>query len=183
MKRFMTIISLAIMMTALPMAAMASSCCPTEAGHQPGVEKAHEMTGKAHDMPDHSDHGDHGDKDSHGFFEIGDVTVDGVKGVAKLKAYDETTIAKMATHGMNVSHHIMVFFTDAKGAEITSGKVRMLAKEAHGHGEKSVPVDLMGMGAGFGADVNLKDGNFTLMVATKLEDGAKRRFDFEFNNH
>lgn len=128
------------------------------------MHKGHEMTG------DHSDHG--------GLQAIGEKSEDGVKAVAKIKAYDANAIASMEKMGMSGTHHLMVFFTQEQGgAEITEGKVALKIK---GPGdEKSKPIELMKMGNGFGADVALKaKGHYELEVGTKLKDGKTRKFEF-----
>ena len=112
------------------------------------------------------------------FVEIGKDTQDGVVATAKIKTYDEKTMATMAKMGMTATHHIMVFFNDEKsGEEITGGKVALKIK-----GQEAKPTMLMLMGKGFGADVTLSEMMTTFEIGTKLEDGKKRQFSIMFHN-
>lgn len=162
MKRF-TIAMLALVFAmGMPMIAAAAM---DHSSH--GKTMAEDMQ-KGHDMGQQKDD----------FAEIGKDTQKGVVATVKVKTYDEKTLASMAKMGMDATHHVMVFFTDAKsGDEIAGGKVALKVK-----GQDAKPVMLMQMGAGFGGDVTLKEGMYTFEIGTKLEDGKKRQFSIMFHN-
>ena len=89
----------------------------------------------------------------------------------------------MTKAGVAGTHHVMVFFADAKtGNEIAAGKVALKVK---GPGDAvAEPVMLMFMGTGFGGDVALSKGTmYTFEVGSKLEDGKTRQFSFDYHNH
>ena len=112
------------------------------------------------------------------FVEIGKDTQDGVVATAKIKTYDEKTMATMAKMGMDATHHVMIFFADEKsGDEIAGGKVAIKVK-----GQDAKPTMMMLMGKGFGGDVSLSGMMITFEIGTKLEDGKKRQFSIEFHN-
>ena len=112
------------------------------------------------------------------FDRIGKDTQKGVIATAKVKAYDEKTMATMAKMGMTSTHHVMVFFTDEKsGAAVASGKAALKIK-----GVDAKPVMMMQMGTGFGGDVTVAEGMATFEIGTKLEDGKKRQFSIMFHN-
>ena len=177
MKRFTLAMIALLFAMALPLAATAMD----HDSHDKGMSKDmnHDMKmgkaeDKAHDM--HKGH-DMGSKDKR-IFRYGKRTQKGVIATAKVKTYDEKTLATMAKMGMNSTHHVMVFFTDAKsGAAIDSGKVAIKVK-----GEDAKPVMMILMGTGFGGDVTVGDGMATFEVGTKLEDGKKRQFSIMFHN-
>ena len=140
-------------------------------GHDMKMDDAKEMD---HDM--HKGH-DMEAKDGD-FVEIGKDTQDGVVATVKVKTYDEKTKATMAKMGMKATHHVMVFFADAKtGAAVASGKAALKIK-----GEDAKPAMLMQMGTGFGSDVSVGGGMTTFEIGTKLEDGKKRQFSVMFHN-
>ena len=104
---------------------------------------------------------------------IGEQTEAGVKATAKIMVYTADK-AEM----VNASHHLMVFFTDAtSGAKLSQGKVAVKVKGGHGDAK---PVELMAMGDGFGADLRVEPGHYTFEVGTKLADGAKRSFEYQY---
>lgn len=167
------------------------------------TEQAVEMDHKGHDMmkkgeeksAEMKQHGDmaHGDQGKHtghnmsegdaGFVEFAKASSEGVTATAKIKTYDAATLATMAKMGVPGTHHVMVFFTDAKtGAEISAGTVAIKVKGPGG--ETSDPAMLMSMGKGFGGDVTLKSGSmYTFEVGSKLSDEVKRQFSFDYHNH
>ena len=106
-----------------------------------------------------------------------DQAVDGMVGSAHLMDVK----AKMAEHGMKMTHHFMVaFMTDAKEA-INKGQVALKVKSPDGKVSKALK--MMGMSGSFGVDVTLdQDGTYQFMVGTKLEDGKKRTFTFQYDN-
>ena len=181
MKKMIVFSTLMMFMMFLPMMAMASNCCPTD---KHGGEKMAMNHGdhSGHEMHDHSKHMDHSKEKAHdmhaghggGFATIGEDTENGVKAVAKIMAYDDEKAAMI-----NATHHIMVYFTDAKSGEaITSGKVALKVK-GHG-GEAGKPMMLMQMGEGFGADLRIEKGHYELEVGSKLTDGKKRQFEYDY---
>jgi len=107
---------------------------------------------------------------------LGDDTEEGVKAMAHLKDVKEA----MAKMGMKETHHFMVMFMDAEtGKAIESGTVAVKVKgPSGGEGEA---IKLMGMQGHFGADIALGEkGEYTFKLGTKLADGKKRQFEFEF---
>lgn len=106
-----------------------------------------------------------------------DQTVDGVVGAAHLMDVK----AKMAEHGMSMTHHIMVgFMTDAKEA-ISKGQVAVKVKSPDGEVGKAVK--MMGMEGSFGVDITLdQKGAYQFIIGTKLADGKKRTFTFHYDN-
>ena len=153
MKRFTIAILAMVFAMGMPVFASAAMDQDMHKGHDMGAEK--------------------GD-----FVEIGKDTQKGVVATAKVKTYDEKTLASMKKMGMDATHHVMVFFTDEKsGDEIAGGKAALKVK-----GMDANPVMLMLMGAGFGGDVTLKDGMYTFEIGTKLKDGKKRQFSIMFHN-
>jgi len=107
---------------------------------------------------------------------LGDAEQDGVKAMAHLKDVKDA----MAKMGMKTTHHIMVMFVDqASGKPIDSGNAAVKVKGADG--KESEPVKLMGMQGHFGADIELPGpGQYHFTIGTKLADGKKRQFDFDF---
>ena len=101
---------------------------------------------------------------------------DGVKGAAHLADISKA----MADMGMKATHHFMVMFTEEKGGKaITSGAAAVKLSDPAGVIGAATP--LMAMGDGFGVDLTLtKPGKYTLEVGTKLADGKKRQFRFEY---
>ena len=134
------------------------------------------------------DHGkmqgmDHGSMPAmNGMMMLGNQTENGVTAMAHIKDIHEG----MAKMGMDQTHHFMVMFTDtATGKPIAEGTVAVKIKDPSGKVGK--PIQLMGMnmgmGAGFGSDITLPaKGTYEFTVGTKLQDGKKRQFHFEFDN-
>lgn len=183
MKRFTLAMMALIIAMGMPMVAIAMD----HGSHDKEMSKDmdHDMH-KGHDMKmddakdmDHDMHKGHDMAAKDGdFVEIGKDTQNGVVATVKVKTYDEKTKATMAKMGMNATHHVMVFFTDAKtGAAVASGKAALKIK-----GEDAKPTMLMQMGAGFGGDVSVEEGMSTFEIGTKLEDGEKRQFSVMFHN-
>jgi hypothetical protein len=113
-----------------------------------------------------------------GMVMLGEKTEDGVKAAAHLNDVKEA----MAKMGMKETHHFMVMFMDAKtGEPITEGTVAV--KIEGPAGKTSDPVKLMGMEGHFGADIVLAEkGKYEFKVGTKLRDGQKRQYEFEYEN-
>ena len=187
MKRLTIAIMTLVLAMGMPMIAVAMD------HSEHGKEMADDM--KQHGDMEHSDQGKHkghdmekmdmskdmahdmGAKDGD-FVEIGKDTQEGVIVTAKVKTYDEKTMATMATMGMSATHHVKVFFADEKSGEaVTSGKAAIKVK-----GKDAKPTMLMQMGTGFGGDVSVGEGMFTFEIGTKLEDGKKRQFSIMFHN-
>lgn len=146
------------------------------------------MKGMDHGSMEKTDHGsmnmDHGKKMDHGGMAMGgdmimlqDVEVDGVMASGHLM----DTSAKMAEHGMSMTHHIMVGFMNSEGEGIDQGQVAVKVKGPDG--QVSNANRMMGMDGQFGADITLdKKGMYTFMVGTKLADGKKRMFHLHYEN-
>ncbi len=97
--------------------------------------------------------------------------VDGVKASGHMMDVKEA----MAKHGMSMTHHFMIGFTDATGKALDSGQVALKIEKPDG--TISDPIPLMGMGGQFGADITLdQEGMYRFMVGTKLSDGKQRMF-------
>lgn len=106
-----------------------------------------------------------------------DVEVDGVMASGHLM----DTKAKMAEHGMSMTHHIMVGFMNSAGEGIDSGQVAV--KVEGPDGKVSNANKMMGMDGQFGADVTLdQKGLYKFMIGTKLADGKKRMFHMHYDN-
>ena len=106
-----------------------------------------------------------------------DQTVDGVVGSAHLMDVK----AKMAEHGMKMTHHIMVAFMDDAKQMIDKGQVAVKVQSPDG--KLSQAIKMMGMSGSFGVDITLdQKGSYQFMVGTKLPDGKKRTFHFTYDN-
>ena len=89
-------------------------------------------------------------------------------------------MAAMKDHGhaksmenMDITHHLMVYITDADGNNVTDAKVGYLVINPDGTKQK---VMCMAMKGGFGADISLKQkGAYT--IKTKAVSGDKRIMD------
>ncbi|MEK6201690.1 MAG: hypothetical protein N2A40_04645 [Desulfobulbaceae bacterium] len=105
-----------------------------------------------------------------------EATVDGVKAMAHLL----DTSKAMAEAGMSTTHHLMITFTDlATGKALASGMVAV--KIVDPAGKKTEAVKMMAMEGSFGADVALSEkGKYVFEVGTKLGNGEKRQFLFEY---
>ncbi len=76
-------------------------------------------------------------------------------------------------HEMKMTHHMMVYVTPPHGDQIESAKVGYLVV---GPDEKNQKLMCMGMGGGFGADVDFAaPGTYT--IKTKVMDGDKKLMD------
>ncbi len=117
-----------------------------------------------------------------GMMMLGNQTENGVKAMAHIKDIHEG----MAKMGMDQTHHLMVMFTDAAtGKPIATGTVAVKIKDPAG--KVSKPIQLMpmnmGEGEGFGSDIALPaKGKYQFLIGSKLEDGHKRQFQFNFDN-
>ncbi len=106
-----------------------------------------------------------------------DQEVDGVMGSAHLLDVK----AKMAEHGINMTHHIMVGFMNDAGDEINTGQVALKIKSPDG--KESKATKMMGMSGKFGVDIKLdQKGTYQFTIGTKLADGKKRTFQFHYDN-
>ncbi len=105
-----------------------------------------------------------------------EATVNGVKAMAHLLDSRKA----MAAAGMSTTHHFMVSFTDVTtGKPMDSGVVAV--KVVDPAGKKTEAVQMMAMEGSFGADVALsRKGKYVLEVGTKLGNGEKRQFRFEY---
>ncbi len=135
---------------------------------------------------DHSAHGqtakaaDHGAMAGHaamsGTAMLGEVTQEGVKAMAHIADVG----AAMAKAGRKENYHLMVMFTDAAGKPISQGTVA-LRITAPGSDKPGEPLALVPMGGQFGGDLALSTkGAYRLEVGTKLADGVKRQFVFNY---
>lgn len=108
---------------------------------------------------------------------VGEQTVEGVKGMAHLKDVG----AMMARMGKKENVHFMMMFSDARtGIAIEQGTVAVKIIDPK-TGQAGEAIALMGMGNHFGADVTLPaKGNYQFQVGSKLADGTKRQFTFQY---
>ncbi|MDT8440962.1 MAG: hypothetical protein RQ723_04805 [Desulfuromonadales bacterium] len=162
------------LLLALPTAALAMSHAD-HAGHDDAAKQhddhsKHSGHAMQADHDTHSGHESHADQDSHDLKLIGEKIEKGVKATVKVLVYDADKAALT-----NASHHLMVFFTDAKtGAERAEGTV---AVKVEGKGRDDKPVALMAMDGGFGTDLRVTPGHYELEIGTRLADGEKRKFE------
>lgn len=107
---------------------------------------------------------------------IGSDSQDGVRGTAHIADVRKA----MAEMGMKETHHLMVTFkADKGGQEIGDGMVAV--KVTDPAGAKGEAVKMLAMDGSFGADLALaKPGRYVFEVGTKLADGKKRQFRFEY---
>jgi hypothetical protein len=107
---------------------------------------------------------------------IGEQAVEGVKAMAHVKDVK----AAMAKMGMKETHHFALMFMDtATGKPVTEGTVAVKIEDPAG--KVSEPVMMMGMQGHFGADIELPEkGEYHFNVGTKLADGQKRQYDFQY---
>lgn len=125
----------------------------------PGVVLASEMTETDHDM--------------NGMMVLGSEEVDGVKAMFHLSDVK----AEMAKAGKPFTHRLMAIFFDLKtGKPIGNGKVAVKVKTpAEVEGKAQM---MMGMDGHFGVDLVLdQSGTYSFNIASKLEDGKKRKFN------
>jgi hypothetical protein len=108
---------------------------------------------------------------------LGEENVDGVTAMAHLNDVG----AMMAKMGHKENYHFMVMFSEAaSGKPVQAGTVAVKIVDAK-TGQPGAPIMLMGMGNHFGADILLPDnGKYTFEVGTKLADGKKRQYSFQF---
>ena len=162
---------LAVLLISLPLSALAAE------QKMEGMDNG-QMQGMDHGKMEGMGHG----KMMNGMMMLENQTEDGVTAMAHIKDIHEG----MAKMGMDQTHHFMVMFTnDATGKPIATGSVAVKIKDPAGKEGKALPLMAMnmGMGAGFGSDITLPaKGKYELIVGTKLEDGKKRVFHFEFDN-
>lgn len=161
MKKILVLLLVSLM---IPAVTIASSC----GDHSKG----------GHDGMDHSKM-DHGGGMAMGgdMIMLQKVTVDGVTGSAHMMDVK----AKMAEHGMAMTHHLMIDFKDGHGMQMAKGKVAV--KVEGPDGKVSKPIMMMGMDGAFGADITLdQKGMYKFKIGTKLDDGSKRTFDMHYDN-
>jgi hypothetical protein len=158
-KYTITAIFSALLFIALPLVAMAAS---PESGKQ-------EMSQEGQAMQ-------HGGMMMGGMIMLEVKTEDGVQGMVHLKDVSEA----MAKMGMKENYHFMVMFNDnSTGDPIVEGTVAL--KITDPAGKESEPLALMPMDDMFGADIVLTEkGAYRFTVGTKLTDGKKRQFEFEY---
>jgi len=147
------------------------------------------LQGFASSQMEHAGHGqaDHGSMHSSNSpsmmgqgesFMLGETEVEGVKAMAHIS----DVAALLAKAGKQENYHLMLMFADASsGAPIGDGvvAVKVLAPDQK---ELGKPVPLMGMGGHFGVDLHLlTKGTYTFDIGTKLADGKKRQFQFQFD--
>lgn len=163
MKSKITAILSALLLLALPVGGMAAS-------HEHGGQGGQSMSREGQGMQ-------HGGMTMGGdMIMLGEVTVEGVQGMAHLSDIGEA----MAKMGMKENYHLMVMFSDgATGAMISEGTVAV--KIADPAGTESGPLALMQMDGQFGSDLVLGGkGEYRFTVGTKLADGKKRQFEFRY---
>ncbi|WP_028319444.1 hypothetical protein [Desulfobulbus elongatus] len=130
-----------------------------------------------------ADHSQHAASPAHGqtmtpkSIMLGEQTVAGVTAMAHLNDVG----AVMAQMGKKENYHFMVMFSDAATkAAIEQGTVAMKIVDPQ-TGQAGAPVELMGMGNHFGADVALNGhGEYRFQVGTRLADGGTRQFQFTY---
>lgn len=112
---------------------------------------------------------------------LGEASADGVTGMAHLNDARDM----MAKMGKKDNFHFMIMFSDVKtGAPINQGTVAVKIIDSK-TGKAGEAIPLMGMGTGanshFGADVFLPaKGDYQFQVGSKLADGKKRQFTYNF---
>ncbi|WP_310599216.1 hypothetical protein [Desulfobulbus sp.] len=108
---------------------------------------------------------------------LGEQTVTGIKAMAHLNEVG----AMMAQMGRKENYHFMVMFSDAAtGAAVEQGTAAVKITPPKG-GQVGTPIQLMGMGNHFGADIALPEhGEYRFQVGTKLADGTTRQFQFTY---
>jgi hypothetical protein len=106
-----------------------------------------------------------------------EATDSGVKAMVHLM----DTGAMMAKMGKKENYHFMIMFTDlATGKAVSQGSVA-LKITAPGVDKAGEPLALMAMDGQFGADISLPEkGAYTFEIGSKLADGAKRQFKFQY---
>ncbi|TYO98249.1 hypothetical protein EDC39_10744 [Geothermobacter ehrlichii] len=182
MKNAARILLIAIFTLMLPLVAVADK----EMDHGMMKDAGHhgKMEGMDHDGMKGMDHdGMKGMKMGAGMLMLGTESEDGVEAMAHAKVYDEAARASMEKMGMSATHHFMIMFKDEKtGAPVTGGLVAVKIKPKNGEAGKAIKLMpmKMGMGEGFGGDINLPaPGEYEIKVGSKLADGKKRQFKFE----
>jgi len=174
MRQVNTMLLSLLFLGSLPLAALAMS---QDQGMDHSMHKQMEGGSHAQGMHGSMDHGGHGSM-MEGMEMVGQCERNGVKAMAHIKAYAPDAVASMAKMGMHGTHHLMVFFEGQDGA-VTDGTAAV--KITGPTGRVSEPVKLMPMGQGFGADVALSEkGDYSIEVGTKLQDGEKRVFEFNY---
>jgi len=169
MKNMRTIVISLVLLVALPLVVQAMS-------HGDGTASDMDHNKMDHSKMDDSKM-DHGSMSMSGdMIMLGNSVEDGVKAMAHLKDVK----AAMAKMGMDTTHHLMVMFEDeASGKPIESGAAAVKIKGPDG--KERDAIKLMGMQGHFGVDVELTTpGEYHFMVGTKLADGKKRQFEFEY---
>jgi hypothetical protein len=158
MKKMILVLAAALIMTApvTAMAAMDHDSMPMDHGSMKMEHGGHTMGKAAHEE-----------------------VVDGVK--ATFKVMDIKV--KMKEMGMKETHHLMVEFTDAKsGKNLSEGMVNvkvMAPDKSEQTRELMAMPGMEGMGAGFGADLEMpKKGKYGVMAKFKLKDGKVRSVKF-----
>ncbi len=106
-----------------------------------------------------------------------EVTEAGVKAMVHLVDVSAT----MKKMGKKENFHFMIMFSDtATGSAIAKGSVA-LKITGPGREKAGEPMALMAMDGSFGANVDLTaKGLYSLEVGSKLADGVKRQFKFQY---
>lgn len=119
---------------------------------------------------------DHGSMSSMGKM-IHTETVDGVNVMFHLIDLKERMKGMEMPSGMKDTHHLMIMFTDVKtGKMLSEGEVKV---KISGPDKSEQVKNLMGMGGGFGSDVNLSvKGKYGIMTKFLLKDGTVKSSKF-----
>ena len=167
MTRIATLLLALVLATALPALAMKG-----HDSHGGSKAPAKEMS--------HDKGMDHGAAGHMGMSMEGEMTMLGkseVEGVTAMAHINDVREA-MAKAGQKLTHHLMLAFEGAEG-KIDKGMVAV--KVTGPDGTTAKPTMLMMMDGHFGVDLELtQKGNYSFEVGTKLADGKKRTFRFDY---
>ncbi len=137
---------------------------PTLAGAMEGMDHGSSMAGMSHVSK------------GAGQILIGSDSREGVRGTAHLDNISKA----MAELGRKETHHLMVDFKEDKGGKVVAGGV-VAVKITNPAGVKGEAITMMAMEGSFGADLTLaKPGKYVFEIGSKLADGKKRQFRFEY---
>ncbi|MBI9091857.1 MAG: hypothetical protein JEZ12_21810 [Desulfobacterium sp.] len=134
-------------------------------GGKKGVQDVIDHSKMGHDMPGKVDMGKKWFRESH------------VKGHHFTYELIDMREKMKGMPGMKNTHHLMVYIKDDQGNNLGKAKVGYLIK---GPGNQSQKAMCMGMGGGFGSDVNLGTPG-TYVIKTKVAAGKTKIMDtFEY---